>query len=123
MTASSEYPPHHFDFTRDGTEFKSWCKLHPCHKGPHFNGEWFDRDGNEIPAPTREEQAANCPHESVAVEIPSEDKFQNEIQSIKSKFQNRTGCSLSIGIGDSLQEALLNLRIAKLKGKDTIVGL
>jgi hypothetical protein len=75
MTASSEYPPHHFDFTRDGTEFKSWCKLHPCHKGPHFNGEWFDRDGNEIPAPTREEQAANCPHESVAVEIPSETRY------------------------------------------------
>ncbi len=61
--------------------------------------------------------------DDILIEIPSEDKFQDEIQSIKSKFQNRTGCSLSIGIGDSLQEALLNLRIAKLKGKDTIVGL
>lgn len=75
MTARDTYLPHHFDFTRDGTEYKSWCKLHPKHKGPHFNGQWFDHEGNEVPAPSREEQAANCPHESVAVEVPSEDMF------------------------------------------------
>lgn len=56
-------------------------------------------------------------------QITGSDSFEAKILSIKSKFQSSTGCSLSIGIGDSLQEALLNLRIAKLKGKDTIVGL
>ena len=61
--------------------------------------------------------------DDVLIQVPSKDKFQNEIQSIKSNFQIKTGCSLSIGIGNSLQEALLNLRIAKLKGKDIIVGL
>lgn len=75
MTTRDKYQPHHFDFTRDGTEYNSWCNLHPKHKGPHFNGEWFDLEGNEVPAPSREEQAANCPHESVPVEIPSENSY------------------------------------------------
>lgn len=41
---------------------------------------------------------------------------------IKEKFLKLTGYTISIGVAYSLEEALLNLRKAKLKGKNVIVS-
>ena len=72
MTSLTE--PH--NFTPEDDEGQIWCDLHPAHKGPHFGlGFWFDLEGNEVPAPSLEQQAANCPHQSEPIEIPSEARY------------------------------------------------
>jgi hypothetical protein len=40
---------------------------------------------------------------------------------LKSEFKLKSGFTLSIGIGYSITECMLNLRIAKVSGKDKIV--
>lgn len=45
-----------------------------------------------------------------------------KIEELRERFLNKTGCTLSTGIGTSLQSALNNLRRAKLSGKNRIVG-
>ncbi|WP_109300595.1 mCpol domain-containing protein [Aquimarina sp. AU474] len=45
----------------------------------------------------------------------------NFLKKIKSEFKLRTGFSISIGIGSTITQCLLNLRIAKVSGKDKIV--
>ena len=68
--------PHTFTIALDESSAQAWCDLHPRHKGPHFGaGFWVDNEGNEVHAPSREQQAANCPHQSEPVEIPSEDLY------------------------------------------------
>jgi hypothetical protein len=41
---------------------------------------------------------------------------------LKDDFYVRVGFSISIGVGESVQEAILNLQRAKLDGKNKIVG-
>jgi predicted RNA-binding Zn-ribbon protein involved in translation (DUF1610 family) len=49
---------------------QSPCRLHAAHSGPHWNRiAWYDDDGNEVPALTREEKAANCPHDFATIEV------------------------------------------------------
>ena len=43
------------------------------------------------------------------------------LEKIKDKFKLKSGFSLSIGVGFSIAECMLNLRIAKVSGKDKIV--
>ena len=45
----------------------------------------------------------------------------DKIENIRSNFKQKTGCTLSVGVGTSIQEALNNLRRAKLSGKDRII--
>ena len=45
------------------------------------------------------------------------------LEDLKNCFFRATTYTISIGIGDNLQEALLNLRKAKLSGRDKIVGI
>ena len=40
---------------------------------------------------------------------------------LKNEFKLKSGFTLSIGIGNSIPECMLNLRIAKVSGKDKIV--
>lgn len=40
---------------------------------------------------------------------------------LKNEFKLKSGFTLSIGIGGSITECMLNLRIAKVSGKDNIV--
>jgi len=44
------------------------------------------------------------------------------IEKIRMDFFGQVGFSLSVGVGATLQEALLNLSRAKMDGKDKIVG-
>jgi hypothetical protein len=41
---------------------------------------------------------------------------------LKNEFKLKSGFTLSIGIGNSINECMLNLRIAKVSGKDKIVN-
>lgn len=43
------------------------------------------------------------------------------LENIKSSFLNLSGFTLSIGAGKSLNESILNLRLAKLSGKNKII--
>lgn len=43
------------------------------------------------------------------------------LEKLKSEFKLKSGFSLSIGVGVSLAECIMNLKIAKLSGKDRIV--
>lgn len=45
----------------------------------------------------------------------------NYLKKIKSKFKATTGFSLSIGVGSSIPECMLNLRVAKVSGKDIVI--
>ncbi len=40
---------------------------------------------------------------------------------LKEQFYTKTGFTISIGIGNSMLEALFNLRVAKLSGKNKII--
>ncbi len=42
-------------------------------------------------------------------------------EELKSQFKLKSGFTLSIGVGYSIPECMLNLRIAKVSGKDKIV--
>lgn len=44
------------------------------------------------------------------------------INRLRSDFEITSGLSVSVGAGSSVQEALLNLRRAKLSGKNRLVG-
>lgn len=46
---------------------------------------------------------------------------ENFLENIKDVFFKNTGFSISIGVGRSLKESLVNLKIAKVSGKNTIV--
>jgi len=46
-----------------------------------------------------------------------------QLNQLRHKFLELCGCTISIGVGASIQEALTNLRRAKLSGKDSIVGI
>jgi hypothetical protein len=51
-------------------------------------------------------------------------KFNIEtIKSLKEFFFTATGHTLSFGVGESLNESLLNLRKSKYKGGNTITGI
>lgn len=43
------------------------------------------------------------------------------LEKIKNEFKLKSGFSLSIGVGESITECMLNLQIAKVSGKDKIV--
>ncbi|SIO07322.1 mCpol domain-containing protein [Algoriphagus halophilus] len=43
------------------------------------------------------------------------------LEKLKSEFKLKSGFSLSIGVGTSITECMLNLHIAKVSGKDKIV--
>jgi hypothetical protein len=43
------------------------------------------------------------------------------IEKFRKFFEERSGCTLSGGVGINLEEALKNLRIAKLEGKNKII--
>jgi len=43
------------------------------------------------------------------------------LEKIKYEFKLKSGFSMSIGVGSSVAECMLNLRIAKVSGKDKIV--
>jgi hypothetical protein len=52
----------------------------------------------------------------------SENNFKKEfLITLKNTFYNKTGFSLSIGVGLTLHEALINLQKAKLGGKNNII--
>tara|TARA_R110000764_G_scaffold195666_1_gene280850 strand:- start:547 stop:924 length:378 start_codon:yes stop_codon:yes gene_type:complete len=43
------------------------------------------------------------------------------LEKLSREFKLRSGISLSIGVGTSLVECIMNLKVAKLSGKDKIV--
>jgi hypothetical protein len=43
------------------------------------------------------------------------------LEKIKEEFRLKSGFSLSIGVGFTIAECMLNLRIAKVSGKDIII--
>ena len=53
----------------------------------------------------------------------SKNDFESSfLKNLKNDFEKDSDFTLSVGIGASLGEALLNLRIAKVSGKNKIVG-
>src|SRR5688572_6226530 len=46
----------------------------------------------------------------------------DEIEQLREQFATRTGCTLSYGFGHTIGEALSNLRVAKLSGRNRAVG-
>lgn len=46
----------------------------------------------------------------------------NLLERIRDAFRNKTGNTMSCGVGKSLSEAIYNLRLAKIYGKDAIKG-
>jgi len=46
----------------------------------------------------------------------------NFLEELKNDFKLNSGFSISIGIGESILKALQNLRIAKISGRNKIVG-
>ena len=48
---------------------------------------------------------------------------RDKLEEFKCFFVSETSFTISIGYGDSLQEALINLRKAKMSGKNKIVGI
>lgn len=48
---------------------------------------------------------------------------ENAIQSLRSEFRRSTGLTISCGLGSSAMEAARSLHLAKLRGKDRIVGV
>jgi minimal CRISPR polymerase domain len=53
--------------------------------------------------------------------VDDNDLLKN-LEALRLEFFTLTQYSLSIGVGNSIQEAVFNLRIAKLMGKDRVVG-
>jgi len=53
---------------------------------------------------------------------PSSRYRREFLEELRGCFLERTRCSLSCGVGFTVTEALQNLRIAKLAGRDRIVG-
>jgi hypothetical protein len=45
----------------------------------------------------------------------------NELENLRQEFYKRTNITLSIGIGHSISQSLVNLNIAKISGKNKIV--
>lgn len=45
------------------------------------------------------------------------------IAHLRDTFKNESGQTISLGIGDTLQEAIINLTIAKYAGKDRVWGI
>ncbi len=43
------------------------------------------------------------------------------LENLKTEFKLNTGFSISIGVGKSIKECMLNLKIAKISGKNKIV--
>lgn len=61
--------------------------------------------------------------DDILMEVLVEDKkIIENLELLRKRFISSCGFTLSIGVGGSLQEALINLTKAKLKGKDVIVG-
>lgn len=53
----------------------------------------------------------------------NEDEFDlNFLEKIRKEFKANSGFTLSIGIGDSILQAMQNLRVAKISGKNKIIG-
>ena len=44
------------------------------------------------------------------------------VEQLREQFSRRTGCTLSYGFGGTISEALRNLRVAKLSGRNRAVG-
>jgi len=44
------------------------------------------------------------------------------VESLRQQFAGRTGCTLSYGFGHTIREAVNNLRVAKLSGRDRAIG-
>ncbi len=52
----------------------------------------------------------------------NEEQFDiNFLENIRKTFENKSGFTLSMGVGNTVQKALQNLRIAKISGKNKIV--
>lgn len=45
----------------------------------------------------------------------------NELENIRQEFADRMNITLSIGVGKSITDAMVNMKIAKISGKNTIV--
>jgi len=60
--------------------------------------------------------------DDIIASIPSKSWDLKKIEEIRMRFVNKTGCTLSCGVGTSIQTALNNLRRAKLSGKNRIVS-
>jgi len=54
--------------------------------------------------------------------IPDRSWDLEAVEAIRSEFEVRSGVTISAGVGSSVEEALDNLRRAKLKGKNLLVG-
>jgi len=61
--------------------------------------------------------------DDVLFNMPASPKNFGLLTTISVEFQRKTEFTLSIGIGITLSEALINLRKAKLTGKNKIVAL
>lgn len=60
--------------------------------------------------------------DDILFQIKKEDNSKGILLELKEKFLELTGYTLSIGVAYSLEGALLNLRKAKLNGKNMIVS-
>jgi hypothetical protein len=63
-----------------------------------------------------------CGCDDVLFRIEVERYRQDVMEEIREQFQNRTGCTLSLGFGSSIGDALRNLCEAKLSGRNRVVG-
>lgn len=61
--------------------------------------------------------------DEVLAEFKSPDPTPELLDGLRSMFHDKTGCTLSAGIGATAFEATLSLRRAKLVGKDRIIGI
>jgi len=59
--------------------------------------------------------------DDILFSIEKKDYELQFLEKLKKDFLSNSGFSLSIGVGNSIKECMLNLRIAKISGKDKII--
>jgi hypothetical protein len=59
--------------------------------------------------------------DDILIRMEAEHYRRNFLVTLMRLFNDTSGCTISIGVGSDLQEALLNLSKAKLSGKNKIV--
>ena len=60
--------------------------------------------------------------DDILLEVNTQSISQEFLEKIRQIFKDKTGNSISCGVGDNLTEAIFNLRLAKLYGKDAVRG-
>ena len=58
--------------------------------------------------------------DNLLAKIESYARFKDDLKLVMARFQEQSGCSLSIGLGTNTTEAYLSLKLAKVSGKNRV---